>query len=87
MALCRAECIDLTTKSIKILGINFSDGNQNENYESFVKLIKIEGVFDLWRMRNLTIQVKKKNLQLSLIKDYTPFFSFCDPKSNNLRAK
>ena len=57
MELCGMECIDLTNNSVKILGIHFSYNKKIENEENFIKLIKkIENVFKIWRIRNLTVQ-------------------------------
>ena len=71
VALCGMECIDLTTKTIKILGIHFSYNNNVKNNENFMKHIrKIEQVLKLWRMRYLSIEGKItvfKTLALSKI--------------------
>ena len=71
VALCGMECIDLTTKTIKILGIHFSYNNIVKNNENFMKHIrKIEQVLKLWRMRYLSIEGKItvfKTLALSKI--------------------
>ena len=40
VALCGMECIDLTTKTIKILGIHFSYNNNVKNNENFMKHIR-----------------------------------------------
>ena len=59
MELCGMKCIDLTNNSVKILGIHFSYNKKIENEENFIKLIKkIENVFKIWRIRNLTVQGK-----------------------------
>ena len=59
VALCGMECIDLTTKTIKILGIHFSYNSNVKNNENFMKHIrKIEQVLKLWRMRYLSIEGK-----------------------------
>ena len=59
MELCGMECIDLTNNSGKILGIHFSYNKKIENEENFIKFIKkIENVFKIWRVRNLTVQGK-----------------------------
>ena len=59
MKLCGMECINLTKNSVKILGIHFSYNKKNEDEENFIKLIKkIENVFKIWRIRNLTVQGK-----------------------------
>ena len=59
MELCGMECIDLTKKSAKILGIHFSYNTKIEIEDNFIKLIKkIENVLKIWRIRNLTVQGK-----------------------------
>ena len=59
MELCEMECIDLTKKSVKILGIHFSYNDKIENEENFIRLIKkIENVLKIWRTRNLIVQGK-----------------------------
>ena len=71
VALCGMEFIDLTTKTIKILGIHFSYNNNVKNNENFMKHIrKIEQVLKLGRMRYLSIEGKItvfKTLALSKI--------------------
>ena len=59
MALCGMDCIDLTKKTIKILGIHFSYNKKLETEENFIRHVwKIEKVLKLWRMRNLTLEGK-----------------------------
>ena len=59
MALCGMDCIDLTKKSIKILGIHYSYDKHFENDENFKKHItKIEKVLKCWRTRYLTLAGK-----------------------------
>ena len=65
MELCGMQCIDLTKKSVKILGIHFSYNKQIANEENFIKHIKkIENVLKLWKMRNLTLQGRVTILKL-----------------------
>ena len=59
MELCGMECMDLTKNSLKILDIHFSYNKKIGNEQNFIKLIKkIESVFKIWRIRNLTVQGK-----------------------------
>ena len=56
---CGMDCIDLTKKTIKVLGIHFSYNKKLETEENFIRHVwKIEKVLKLWRMRNLTLQEK-----------------------------
>ena len=55
LALCSMDCIDVTKKTIKVLGIHFSYNKKLETEENFIRHVrKIEKVLKLWRMRNLT---------------------------------
>ena len=55
LALYGMDCIDLTKKTIKILGIHFSYNKKLETEENFIRHVrKIEKVLKLMRMRNLT---------------------------------
>ena len=57
LALCDMDCIDLTKKTIKVLGIHFSYNKKIETEENFIRHVwKIEKVLKLWRMRNLTLE-------------------------------
>ena len=59
LALCGMNCIDITKKTIKILGIHFSDNKILETEENFIRHVrKIGKVLKLWRMRNLTVKGK-----------------------------
>ena len=59
LALCGMDCVDLTKKTIKVLGIHFSYNKKLETEENFIRHIwKIEKVLKLWRMRNLTLEGK-----------------------------
>ena len=52
-------CIDLTKKTMKVLGIHFSYNKKLETEENFIRHVrKIEKVLKLWRMRNLTLEGK-----------------------------
>ena len=53
------HCIDLTKKTIEVLGIHFSYDKKLETEENFIRHVrKIEKVLKLWRMRNLTLEEK-----------------------------
>ena len=53
------DCIDLTKKTIKVLGIHFSYNKKIETEENFIRHVrKIEKVLKLWRMRNLALEGK-----------------------------
>ena len=53
------DCIDLTRKTIKVLGIHFSYNKKLETEENFIRHVqKIEKLLKLWRMRNLTLEGK-----------------------------
>ena len=58
MALCGMECIVLTDDVIKNLGIYFSDQKkplkQDKNFLNHI--VKIQNIFKLWKLRNLTIE-------------------------------
>ena len=59
LALCGMDCIHLTKKTIKVLGIHFSYNKKLETEENFIRHVwKIEKVLKLWRMRNLTLEGK-----------------------------
>ena len=65
------DCIDLTKKTIKVLGIHFSYNKKIETEENFIRHVrKIEKVLKLRRMRNLTLEGKTtifKTLAISKI--------------------
>ena len=53
------DCIDLTEKTMKVLGIHFSYNKKLETEENFIKHVrKTEKVLKLWSMRNLTLEGK-----------------------------
>ena len=53
------DCIGLTKKTIKVLGIRFSDNKKLEAEEKFIRHVrKREKVMKLWKMRNLTLEGK-----------------------------
>ena len=59
MAVCGIKCIDLTTETIKILGVHFSYNQKLKTQKNFVKSItNMQNVLNLWRMRNITLQGK-----------------------------
>ena len=71
LALCSMDCIDVTKKTIKVLGIHFSYNKKLETEENVIRHVwKIEKVLKLWRMRNLTAEGKTtilKTLAISKI--------------------
>ena len=59
LALCRMDCIDLTKKTLKMLGIHFSFNKKPETEEKFIRHVrKIKKVLKLWRTGNLTVEEK-----------------------------
>ena len=59
LALCGMNYIDITKKTIKILGIHFSYNKILETEENFIRHVrKIGKVLKLWRMQNLTVKGK-----------------------------
>ena len=53
------DCIDLTKKTMKVLGIHFSRNKKLETEENVIRPVReIEKVLKLWRMQNLTLEVK-----------------------------
>ena len=54
MAVCGNKCIDLTTETIKILGVHFSYNQKLKTQKNFFKSITdMHNVLNLWRMRNI----------------------------------
>ena len=54
---CRMKCIDLRNEAIKILGVYFSYNQKIRDQKSFYNITaNIQGVLNLWRMRNLTVE-------------------------------
>ena len=94
LALCGMDCIDLTKKTIKVLGIHFSYNKKLETEENFIRHVwKIEKVLKLWRMRNLTLEGKitifktlaiSKIIQLSLVTNVPTQFI---KKLNNIQKE
>ena len=59
MAVCGIKCIDLTTETIKILGVHFSYNQKLKTQKNFVKSItNMQNVLNLWRMRNIMLEGK-----------------------------
>ena len=71
MAVCSTKCIVLTTETIEILGVHFYYNKELQIQKKFVKSItNIQNIFNLWRMRNTTLERKimiLKTLALSKI--------------------
>ena len=80
MTVCVIKCIDLTTETIKILGVHFSYNQKLKTQKNFVKSItNMQNVLNLWRMRNITLEGKIiifKTLALSKIVYLTLITSF-----------
>ena len=58
-AVCGMKCIDSRNEAIKILGVYLSYSQKIKDDKNFYNISNIQGVLNLWRMRNLTL--KKKN--------------------------
>ena len=57
VAVCDMKCIDLRNETIKILGISFLYNQKIKDEKKFYNTISnIQGVLNLWRMRNLTLE-------------------------------
>ena len=52
------RCIDVRNLAIKILGIYFSYDQKIKGEKNCSIISNIQGVLNLWRMRNLTIEGK-----------------------------
>ena len=55
-AVCGMKCIDLRNAAIKILGVYFSYNQKIKDNKIFYNISNIQGVLNLWRMRNLTLE-------------------------------
>ena len=59
MEVCGIICLDLTTKTIKILRVYFSYNQRLKTQKHFLKGISnVQNVLNLWRMRNITLEGK-----------------------------
>ena len=71
VAVCGVKCIHLRNEAIKILGVYFSYNQKIKDDKNFYNIISnIQGVLNLWRMRNLTLEgriVVFKTLAISKI--------------------
>ena len=71
MAVCSMKCIDLRNEAIKVLGVYFSYNQKIKDDKNFYNVISnIQGVLNLWRMRNITLEgriVGFKTLAISKI--------------------
>ena len=56
MVVCGIRCIDLRNQAIRILGIWFSYNQKIKDDKSFYIILNIQGVLNLWRKRNLTLE-------------------------------
>ena len=58
-ALCGMKTLDLTTESMKILGLHFSYNESVMIEKNFIEtIVKIENVLRVWRQRSLTLEGK-----------------------------
>ena len=81
IAVCGIECIDLTTETIRILGVHFSYNQKLKTQKKkFVNgITNMQNVSNLWRMRNITLEGKImifKTITLSKIVYLTLITSF-----------
>ena len=59
IALCGMKCVNLNNETVKILGVHFSYNKNLEQDKNFCEhIIKIENILKLWRMRQLTLEVR-----------------------------
>ena len=57
MAVCDMKCIDLRNEAINIFHVYFSYNQKIEGNKHFCNIISnIQGVRNLWKMRNLTLE-------------------------------
>ena len=56
VSLCGMQCFNLNEQTVKILGIHFSYNKKLEEKKNYIA--KIENVFKVWRMRDLTMEGK-----------------------------
>ena len=56
MVVCGIRCIDLRNQAIRILDICFSYNQKIKDDKSFYIILNIQGVLNLWRKRNLTLE-------------------------------
>ena len=62
MALCGMEYIDLTEDLKEIFGIYFPYNKKLEQEKNFLNhIVKIQNVFKLWKLRNLTTEERILN--------------------------
>ena len=81
MAVCGIRCIDLTTETIKILGVHFFYNQKLQIQKKFMESItNTQNVLNLRRMRNITQEGKMiifktlalyKNVYLTLITSFS----------------
>ena len=53
------RCIDLNVDTLKILGTHFSDNEKLKEEKNFYKIVSMQRVLKIWKMRKLTLQRKK----------------------------
>ena len=57
MAVCGMKCADLINEAIKVLGAYFSYNQKIKDNKNFYNISNIQGVLNLWRMINLTLDI------------------------------
>ena len=56
MAVCGIKRVDLTTETIKILGVHFSYNQNLQIQKNFVKSItNMQNILNIWRMTNIAL--------------------------------
>ena len=56
VAVCGMKCTDLINETIKVLGAYFSYNQKIKDDKNFYNISNIQGVLNLWRMINLTLE-------------------------------
>ena len=57
VAVCGMKCTDLINETIKVLGAYFSYNQKIKDDKNFYNISNIQGVLNLWRMINLTLDI------------------------------
>ena len=53
------KCVHLNNETVKVLGVHFSYDRNLEQDKNFCEhIVKIENILKLWRMRQLTLNLK-----------------------------
>ena len=59
VAVCGIRCIDLNVDTLKILGTHFSYNEKLKEEKNFYKIVSMQRVLKIWKMRELALQRKK----------------------------